>query len=93
MVLADINQDMLDVGRDKLHDKGLHSAIDFVQANAECLPFGDNQFNVITIAFGLRNVTDKNKALRSMFRVCKTRRPTINSGSFQSSFARLKATL
>ncbi len=71
VVLADINQDMLHVGRDKLLDKGLHSAIDFVQANAECLPFGDNQFNVITIAFGLRNVTDKNKALRSMFRVCK----------------------
>jgi demethylmenaquinone methyltransferase/2-methoxy-6-polyprenyl-1,4-benzoquinol methylase len=42
-----------------------------VQANAECLPFADNHFDVITIAFGLRNVTDKEAALRSMLRVLK----------------------
>ena len=42
-----------------------------MQANAECLPFADNSFDVITIAFGLRNVTDKDKALASMFRVLK----------------------
>ncbi len=71
VVLADINRDMLNVGRDKLVDKGLHSSINFVQANAECLPFADNQFDLITMAFGLRNVTDKQKALNSMYRVCK----------------------
>ncbi len=71
IVLADINREMLNVGRDKLLDKGLHASIDFIQANAECLPFTNNQFHVITMAFGLRNVTDKNKALQSMYRVCK----------------------
>jgi demethylmenaquinone methyltransferase / 2-methoxy-6-polyprenyl-1,4-benzoquinol methylase len=71
VILADINQEMLHVGRDKLLDKGLHSRIDFVQANAECLPFASNQFDIITMAFGLRNVTDKSKALQSMYRVCK----------------------
>lgn len=71
VILADINQEMLSVGRDKLLDKGLHSPIDFVQANAECLPFANNLFNAITIGFGLRNVTDKNQALASMYRVCK----------------------
>ncbi|MGB1271152.1 MAG: ubiquinone/menaquinone biosynthesis methyltransferase, partial [Endozoicomonas sp.] len=45
--------------------------VEFVQANAECLPFPDNTFDCITIAFGLRNVTDKDAALRSMCRVLK----------------------
>lgn len=45
--------------------------MDYVQANAECLPFPDNHFDLITIAFGLRNVTDKDKALASMLRVLK----------------------
>ena len=71
VVLADINDSMLRVGRDKLLDKGIASNIEYVQANAECLPFPDNTFNCITIAFGLRNVTDKDKALTSMLRVLK----------------------
>jgi len=71
VTLADINDSMLKVGRDKLTDKGAVSNIDFVQANAECLPFPDNHFDIITIAFGLRNVTDKDAALRSMQRVLK----------------------
>jgi demethylmenaquinone methyltransferase/2-methoxy-6-polyprenyl-1,4-benzoquinol methylase len=71
VVLADINSSMLKVGRDRLMDRGYASNILFVQANAECLPFPDNYFNEVTIAFGLRNVTDKNKALRSMLRVLK----------------------
>ena len=71
VVLADINDSMLRVGRDKLLDMGVASNIDYVQANAECLPFPDNTFDCITIAFGLRNVTDKNKALASMLRVLK----------------------
>jgi len=71
VVLADINSAMLAVGRDRLLDEGLHDNINFVQANAQTLPFADNSFHCITIAFGLRNVTDKNEALRAMFRVCK----------------------
>ncbi len=71
VVLADINDSMLTVGRDKLIDKNCISNVSFVQANAECLPFPENTFNCITIAFGLRNVTDKDLALRSMLRVLK----------------------
>jgi demethylmenaquinone methyltransferase/2-methoxy-6-polyprenyl-1,4-benzoquinol methylase len=71
VVLADINDSMLRVGRDKLLDRGAAGNIEFVQANAESLPFPDNYFDVITIAFGLRNVTDKDAALRSMARVLK----------------------
>lgn len=71
VVLADINDSMLKVGRDKLIDKGVAGNVEYVQANAECLPFEDNTFDIITIAFGLRNVTDKDAALRSMNRVLK----------------------
>ena len=71
VTLADINDSMLKVGRDKLTDKGAGANIEFVQANAEALPFPDNHFDIITIAFGLRNVTDKDAALRSMQRVLK----------------------
>lgn len=69
VVLADINASMLKVGRDKLMDNGVGGNVEYVQANAECLPFPDNSFDCITIAFGLRNVTDKDAALRSMARV------------------------
>jgi demethylmenaquinone methyltransferase/2-methoxy-6-polyprenyl-1,4-benzoquinol methylase len=71
VVLADINESMLNVGRDKLRDLGLINNIEFVQANAEALPFADNSFDIVSIGFGLRNVTDKDAALRSMFRVLK----------------------
>lgn len=71
VVLADINASMLNVGRDRLTDQGYVGNIEYVQANAECLPFPDNSFDCITIAFGLRNVTNKDKALASMFRVLK----------------------
>lgn len=71
VVLADINASMLNVGRDRLIDRGAVGNVTFAQANAESLPFPDNTFDCITIAFGLRNVTDKDKALRSMLRVLK----------------------
>ena len=71
VVLADINDSMLKVGRDRLLDRGVVNNIEFAQANAQYLPFPDNTFDVITIAFGLRNVTDKEMALRSMYRVLK----------------------
>jgi len=71
IVLTDINAAMLNVGRSRLLDEGLYQNIDFVQGNAQCLPFADNSFHCITMGFGLRNVTDKEEALRSMYRVCK----------------------
>ena len=71
VVLADINDSMLKVGRDRLVDQGIVSNVQFSQADAQSLPFPDNTFDVITIAFGLRNVTDKDMALRSMLRVLK----------------------
>ena len=71
VVLADINDSMLKMGRDKLRDHGIVGNVSYVQANAEELPFPDDYFDCITISFGLRNVTDKAKALRSMFRVLK----------------------
>ncbi|AXR07894.1 bifunctional demethylmenaquinone methyltransferase/2-methoxy-6-polyprenyl-1,4-benzoquinol methylase UbiE [Salinimonas sediminis] len=71
VTLADINLSMLKVGRDKLRDKGLVGNIDYVQADAESLPFPDNSFDVVTMAFGLRNVTEKQNALNSIYRVLK----------------------
>ena len=68
---------MLKVGRDRLTDRGILGNVQYVQANAECLPFPDNHFDAITIAFGLRNVTDKDAALRSMYRVLKPGRPLL----------------
>ena len=71
VVLADINASMLRVGRDRLLDKGVAGNVRFVQADAEKLPFPDNHFDCITIAFGLRNVTHKEDAIASMLRVLK----------------------
>ncbi|AEB28277.1 bifunctional demethylmenaquinone methyltransferase/2-methoxy-6-polyprenyl-1,4-benzoquinol methylase UbiE [Francisella hispaniensis] len=71
VILSDINSSMLEIGKEKLTNKGCVGNIEYVQANAECLPFPDNYFDCITISFGLRNVTDKEKALASMCRVLK----------------------
>jgi len=71
VVLADINAEMLQRGRDRCIDGGLLGRVAAVQCNAEILPFADNYFDCITVAFGLRNVTDKGKALASMQRVLK----------------------
>lgn len=71
VILSDINDSMLRVGRDKLTDQGICGNIEYVQADAQYLPFPDNSVDCITIAFGLRNVTDKSLALRSMLRVLK----------------------
>jgi demethylmenaquinone methyltransferase/2-methoxy-6-polyprenyl-1,4-benzoquinol methylase len=71
VVLSDINPAMLDKGRDRLLDAGIVGNVECVVADAERLPFEDNSFDCLTIGFGLRNVTDKAAALRSMFRVLK----------------------
>ncbi len=71
VVLADINAAMLKEGRRRLVDRGVAGNTSIAQVDAENLPFDEASFDVITIAFGLRNVTDKDKALRSMYRVLK----------------------
>ncbi|MDH5323199.1 MAG: bifunctional demethylmenaquinone methyltransferase/2-methoxy-6-polyprenyl-1,4-benzoquinol methylase UbiE [Gammaproteobacteria bacterium] len=71
VILADINAAMLRRGRDRLVDAGVAGNLSIVQLDAQNLPFADGTFDRITIAFGLRNVTDKDAALRSMFRVLK----------------------
>jgi demethylmenaquinone methyltransferase/2-methoxy-6-polyprenyl-1,4-benzoquinol methylase len=71
VVLGDINAEMLRVGRDRLTDRGLVRGLDWLQLNAEALPFPDRSFDLVTIALGLRNVTDKPKALAEMHRVLK----------------------
>jgi demethylmenaquinone methyltransferase/2-methoxy-6-polyprenyl-1,4-benzoquinol methylase len=71
VVLADINANMLRHGRDRLTDRALVGNVRYAQADAERLPFADASFDCVTIAFGLRNVTDKAAALASMRRVLK----------------------
>jgi demethylmenaquinone methyltransferase/2-methoxy-6-polyprenyl-1,4-benzoquinol methylase len=71
VVLGDINAQMLGVGRDRLTDRGLVRGLEYVQLNAEALPFPDASFDLVTIAFGLRNVTEKANALKEMRRVLK----------------------
>lgn len=69
VVLTDINNAMLRVGRDRLLDEGIATPV--TQCDAEHLPFPDNYFDCVSIAFGLRNVTHKDVALREMQRVLK----------------------
>ncbi|MEK6750447.1 MAG: bifunctional demethylmenaquinone methyltransferase/2-methoxy-6-polyprenyl-1,4-benzoquinol methylase UbiE [Pseudomonadota bacterium] len=71
VVLADINAAMLERGRQRMVNEGWVGNVRYARVNAECLPFPDNYFDCITIAFGLRNVTRKEEALRSMWRVVK----------------------
>mgnify|MGYP001172516213 FL=1 len=71
VTVCDINASMLAVGRDRLLDQGRAGNLDFVQADAEALPFPDESFDRVTIAFGLRNVTRKERALAEMRRVLK----------------------
>lgn len=71
VVLADINGSMLERGRERMIDRGLVRNLSYVQANAECLPFKDNSFDCITMAFGLRNVTYKEKCLASAYQKLK----------------------
>ncbi len=71
VVVGDINAAMLGVGRDRMTDRGLVSGLRWAQLNAEALPFPDNSFDAVTMAFGLRNVTDKDKALADICRVLK----------------------
>jgi demethylmenaquinone methyltransferase/2-methoxy-6-polyprenyl-1,4-benzoquinol methylase len=71
VVLSDINAAMLAVGRRRMEDRGRVGNIEYCLANAEKLPFADAEFDAVTIAFGLRNVTDQAAALNEMLRVLK----------------------
>ena len=71
VVLTDINGAMLGVGRSRLEDRGVVGNVRYALADAERLPFADRQFDAVTIAFGLRNVTDKDAALHEMHRVLR----------------------
>ena len=71
VVFSDINAAMLEQGRQRMANDGLVGNVRYVQADAQYLPFPDNHFDCVTIAFGLRNVTDKQLALNSMYRVLK----------------------
>lgn len=71
VISSDINAAMLENGRERLTDQGLTGNLEFVQADAQYLPFADNHFDCATIGFGLRNVTNKQQALDAIFRVLK----------------------
>ena len=71
VVMSDINLAMLEQGRKRMVDEGHAGNVEYMQIDAESIPFPDNSFNVVTIAFGLRNVTHKEQALREMYRVLK----------------------
>jgi len=71
VVLTDINFNMLINGRSKLLDQGKLNQINLIQSNAESLPFVNDSFDCITIGFGLRNITNKEKALASIMQVIK----------------------
>jgi demethylmenaquinone methyltransferase/2-methoxy-6-polyprenyl-1,4-benzoquinol methylase len=71
VILSDINAAMLANGRSALLDHGISGNVSFAQLNAEQLPFPDNSFDRVTIAFGLRNMTDKQRALDAIARVLR----------------------
>ena len=71
VIMTDINPAMLELGRNKVIDKGYSNNIEFEIVNAEQLPFADNSFDNVSMAFGLRNVTYKDKVLSEALRVLK----------------------
>ncbi len=71
IILADINAAMLGNGRSRLLDRGISGNVDFAQVDAEQLPFPDDSFDLVTMAFGLRNVTNKQRALESLYRIIR----------------------
>lgn len=71
ITVSDINESMLAVGQDRAYDRAITKNMKWVPANAETLPFQDNEFDIYTIAFGLRNVTHIDNALKEAARVLK----------------------
>ena len=85
VVLSDINEAMLEVGRQRLEDRGISGNVSYSLANAESLPFGNGEFDAVTIAFGLRNVTDKDAALGEMYRVLRPGGKVVDPGILGST--------
>lgn len=77
VILAEINDSMLQLGRARLAGQGLDGSVEYVQADAESLPFPEDHFDCVTMAFGLRNVTDQDAVLASMYRVLKPGRAAV----------------
>ncbi len=71
MVGADFCHEMLEIGRRKSAGAGHEQRVAFIEADAQRLPFADNQFQIVCVAFGLRNITDTDRGLREMVRVCQ----------------------
>lgn len=71
VTICDINYDMISIARNKAMDKGIFSAISYIQGDAENLPFANSSFDCYTIAFGIRNVTNIKKAISESYRVLK----------------------
>jgi demethylmenaquinone methyltransferase / 2-methoxy-6-polyprenyl-1,4-benzoquinol methylase len=71
VTVLDINPEMLEIGRHRVAKKGLADRLDFVEANAESLPFPDSEFDAYTIAFGIRNVPRIDAALAEAYRVLR----------------------
>jgi demethylmenaquinone methyltransferase / 2-methoxy-6-polyprenyl-1,4-benzoquinol methylase len=71
VVASDINAAMMAQGQERIVNEGLLGRVQFSQVNAEAIPFDDSSFDIVSIGFGLRNVTDKDKALAEMARVLK----------------------
>jgi demethylmenaquinone methyltransferase/2-methoxy-6-polyprenyl-1,4-benzoquinol methylase len=86
VVVGDINADMLRVGRDRLLDRGRVQGLDYAQLDAEALPFPDKSFDCVTMAFGLRNVTHKERALAEIHRVLR-----VGGRALILEFSRLQA--
>lgn len=86
VLVGDINADMLKVGRDRLLDRGLSKGLAWLQMDAEALPFADQSFDCVTMAFGLRNVTRKEQALAEIHRVLK-----VGGRALVLEFSQLKA--
>ena len=70
IVATDFCREMLQLGEDKKRKRGVHSGVTFVEADAQQLPFEDNLFQIVCVAFGLRNVADTDRGLSEMVRVC-----------------------
>jgi demethylmenaquinone methyltransferase/2-methoxy-6-polyprenyl-1,4-benzoquinol methylase len=77
VVLAEINETMLQLGRQRLASEGREGCVEYVLADAESLPFAAGRFDCVTMAFGLRNVTDRARALSAMYRVLKPGAPAM----------------
>jgi demethylmenaquinone methyltransferase/2-methoxy-6-polyprenyl-1,4-benzoquinol methylase len=71
IVAADFCPEMLAIGRQKAQKAGLQLQVEFVEADAQRLPFADDRFQIVAVAFGLRNVADTDQGLREMVRVCR----------------------